>query len=226
MKQKLLFLLMALFSALTTLAEVGDKFTADGLKYKVTTESPNTVELVGYEGVHPSGAFVIPAEVNGYSLTSIGRYAFVNCTGLTSVTIPNSVTRICRYAFSGCIGLTSVTIPEGVTEIGSKAFYQCTRLTSVTIPKSVTGIEGVTELGSGIFIECTRLTSVTLESNFIVSSGSSMVYIFGDQVLEYVIGDAVTSIGTSAFMGCTGLTSITISEGVTSIGTSAFMGCI
>ena len=225
MKQILLFLLIVLFSAIIARAEVGDKFTADGLKYKVTTESPNTVELVGFEGVHPSGALVIPAEVNGYSLTCIGRYAFVNCTGLNSVTIPKSVTRISRFAFYGCTGLTIVTIPEGVTEIGSMAFYQCSSLTSVTIPKSVTSIEGMTELGSGIFIECTRLTSVTLESNFIVSSGSSMVHIFGNQVLEYVIGDAVTSIGTYAFQGCTGLTSITIPEGVTSIGGAAFQGC-
>ena len=59
------------------------------------------------------------------SVTSIGDYAFRNCSGLTSVTIPNSVTSIGDDAFSGCSGLTSVTIPNSVTSIGDFAFYDC-----------------------------------------------------------------------------------------------------
>ena len=65
-----------------------------------------------------------------------------NCSGLTSVTIPNSVTSIGDDAFSGCSGLTSVTIPNSVTSIGNYAFYGCSGLTSVTIPNSVTSIGG------------------------------------------------------------------------------------
>ena len=49
------------------------------------------------------------------SVTSIGDYAFYNCTGLTSITIPNSVTSIGSSAFSRCKGLTSITIPNSVT---------------------------------------------------------------------------------------------------------------
>ena len=66
--------------------------------------------------------------------------AFANCSGLISVTIPNSVTSIGDWAFEGCSGLTSVTIPNSVTSIGNGAFYYCTSLTSVTIPNSVTSI--------------------------------------------------------------------------------------
>ena len=66
------------------------------------------------------------------SVTSIGDYAFENCTDLTSVTIPNSVTGIGLYAFWGCSSLTSVEIPNSVTSIGSYAFYNCSCLTSVT----------------------------------------------------------------------------------------------
>ena len=55
-------------------------------------------------------------------VTSIGDYAFYECSGLTSVIIPNSVTSIGSYAFDGCSGLTSVTIPNSVTSIGSYAF--------------------------------------------------------------------------------------------------------
>ena len=73
-------------------------------------------------------------------MTSIGDYAFYYCTGLTSVTIGNSVTRIGEYAFQSCTRLTSVTIPNSVTSIGYQAFSRCSGLTSITIPNSVTSI--------------------------------------------------------------------------------------
>ena len=65
------------------------------------------------------------------SVTSIGDYAFEDCSGLTSVTIPDSVTSIGSSAFSGCSGLTSVTIPDSVTSIGKYAFYDCSGLASI-----------------------------------------------------------------------------------------------
>ena len=65
------------------------------------------------------------------SVTSIGGYAFYNCSELTSVTIPNSVTSIGKYAFYFCSGLTSVTIGNSVTSIGGWAFYNCSRLTKL-----------------------------------------------------------------------------------------------
>ena len=57
------------------------------------------------------------------SVTSIEKYAFARCNGLTSITIPNGVTSIGYCAFEGCSGLTSITIPGTVTSIGSNAFY-------------------------------------------------------------------------------------------------------
>ena len=69
-----------------------------------------------------SGAIVIPESVTyegtNYSVTSIGGYAFRNCNGLTSITIPNSVTSIGNNAFEMCSSLTSITIPNSITSIG------------------------------------------------------------------------------------------------------------
>ena len=66
------------------------------------------------------------------SVTSIGGYAFYDCTGLTSIVIPEGVTIIGDWAFSDCYGLTSVEIPSSVSSIGNDAFYWCDGLTSIT----------------------------------------------------------------------------------------------
>ena len=98
--------------------------------------------------------------VIGDSVTSIGNYAFNNCTGLTSITIPDSVTSIGDYAFSGCTGLTSVTIPDSVTSIGGSAFENCTGLTSVTIGNSVTSI------GYYAFTNCNNIYLLVYKNSF------------------------------------------------------------
>ena len=89
-------------------------------------------------------------------LTSIDNSAFFSCSGLTSVTISNSVTSINENAFRDCRSLTSVTIPNSVTSIGDYVFYNCRSLTSVTIGNSVTSI------GSSAFYNCSSLTSVMI----------------------------------------------------------------
>ncbi len=89
-------------------------------------------------------------------VTSIGNYAFNECTNITSVTIPNSVTSIGDNAFGGCSGLTSITLPHSVTSIGHEAFQFCSSLTSFDIP------EGVVALGLQIFVGCTSLRTISI----------------------------------------------------------------
>ena len=151
------------------------------------------------------------------TLTSIGAYAFNNCSSLTSITIPDSVTSIGDYAFDGCNSLTSITIPDGVTSIGKMAFDGCSSLISISIPDSVTTIEYST------FKNCSSLTSVTI-GNSVTLIGD---YAFNNcsSLTSITIPDSVTSIGDSAFWGCSSLTSITIPNGVTEIGNHAFAFC-
>ena len=153
----------------------------------------------------------------GDSVTSIGYRAFYNCSGLTSITIGNGVTSIGSSAFEGCSRLTSIVIPDSVTSIGNSAFEGCSRLTSITIPDSVTSI------GSSAFRNCSGLTSITIPDS-VTSIGSSA---FRDcsGLTSVTIGNGVTSIGNSAFEGCSRLTSIVIPDSVTSIGYRAFYGC-
>ena len=93
------------------------------------------------------------------SVTSIGRYVFSGCSGLTSVEIPNSVTSIGDGAFYKCSGLTSITIPNSVTSIGSYAFYGCSGLTSITISN------GVTIIYEYAFRYCSGLTSIEIPNS-------------------------------------------------------------
>ena len=152
-----------------------------------------------------------------FGVTSIGEYAFSNCTSLTSITIPSSVTSIGGGVFEYCTGLTSVAIPDSVTSIGGGVFEYCTRLASITIPDSVTSI------GGDAFFGCISLTSVTIPDS-VTSIGGDAFY--GCISLTSVtIPNSVTNIGNAAFRGCTGLTSVTIPDSVTSIGKYAFRDC-
>lgn len=87
-------------------------------------------------------------------MTYIPMGLFEDCSGLTSVTIPNSVTSIGNYAFSDCTSLTTVTIPNSVTVIGDMAFYECRRLKKVIIGN---GIENIYKKA---FAHCHNLTDI------------------------------------------------------------------
>ena len=125
--KKLFTLLLTLFATTTLWAE---DFSVGGIYYNYL--DGNNVEVT-YRGDYYysynneyAGEVIISSTVtyNGttYSVTSIGDYAFADCSSLTSLTIPNSITSIGYSAFSSCSSLTSITIPNSVTSIGDYAF--------------------------------------------------------------------------------------------------------
>ena len=148
----------------------------------------------------------------------IGEYAFHDCSGLTSLTLPAGITSISDYAFEGCSGLTSLTLPAGITSIGSRAFYWCSGLTSLTLP------DGITSIGSGAFSDCSGLTSLILPAGITSISDCAFAYCSG--LTSLTLPDGITSISDCAFEDCSGLTSLTLPAGITSIGISAFYECI
>ena len=146
------------------------------------------------------------------SVTSIGSRAFYNCSGLTSITIPNSVTSIGDFAFSGCSGLTAITISNFVTSIGSEAFAGCLGLTSITIPNSVTSI------GAGAFSGCSGLTSITIP-NSVTSIGDYLLY-GCDGIKNTIIVNDIFVYLPKTYSG-----NYSILDNVTTIIGGAFAGC-
>lgn len=162
----------------------------------------------------------LQAVIISENATSIGDYAFNNCSNLPAVTLPESITLIGGYAFSGCSSISSITIPSNVDSIGSYAFNKCTGLTSVTwLAKNCT----FKSYSYHPFSTATNITSFIIGDD-ITKIPDGLCY--GMKKLSSItIPNSVTSIGQSAFEGCSGLTSINIPDSVTYIKDYAFENC-
>jgi BspA type Leucine rich repeat region (6 copies) len=140
-------------------------------------------------------------------VTSIGDGAFNDCTGLTSVMIPNSVTKFGVTPFGSCTSLTNITVDALNSSYSSLngVVFNKRQTTLIEYPAGKAGAymipNSVTQIGDWAFLGCQNLTSVT-------------------------IPDSVTSIGVQAFAYCYSLTSVTIPSSVTIIGDNAFIDCI
>ena len=200
MKQNILLLITFLSLNFT----ISQTFTANGLVYNIT--SATTVELGDNSAF--TGDAIIPATVSysstTYNVTAIGYEAFNNCTGLTSVIIPDSVTSLVASAFYSCPGLTSVTIPDSVTTIGNQALYNCPGLTSVSIGNSVTSIGLYAFAYSGI-------TSITIPGTVNSIKSSAFANCSGlTNVRADVVDPASITLGTIVYGGSTPVTTATL----------------
>lgn len=153
---------------------------------------------------------------NDNSVTSIGSYAFAY-TGLTTITMPNSVTSIAGDAFTSCGSLASITLSNSLTSIGENAFG-LSGLTSITIPNSVLTID------PRVFVGCSSLATATFTATSSVTSIGSEAF-KNTALTSITIPNSVTSIGNYAFQNCSSLATATIGTDVTSIGSYAFDNC-
>ena len=214
---KELYLKHALFTALFLLVSItsyaDSNVTIDGIIY---TLDKGTATVAQNSGI--KGAIVIPEKVSysgmNYSVTSIGDYAFENCTELTSISIPNSLTSIGQCAFHNCIKIKSLTIPHSVTSVGVNAFFN-SGLIDVTIHSND---------AIACFNGALNLETVTLGDE--ISTINDYSFDDCDQLKSIIIPKSVTSIGNYAFRACSRLAQITtyISDPSKTTNSSAFEG--
>jgi hypothetical protein len=158
--------------------------------FRFTINADDTTYLV-YAGTARSGAVVIPGSYNGKPVTMIGTHAFIDCTGLTSITIPASVVALGISPFSGCTNLASITVDENNPSFASEGgiLYNKAKTSFEAVPLGISGAvtlpDSLMSIARAAFYECTRLTSVSIPAS-------------------------VTSIGELAFRNCSALTDITV----------------
>lgn len=162
------------------------------------------------------------------NLSTLGNSAFYNCTGLSSIVLPDANLKVIPYScFANCTSLTSMHLPTGTTDIEAYAFYKDNKLVTFNVPTTLktigekafngnTALKGpnsdgvlplataanLTSIGESAFESCTSITSVTFPT-----ATSSL------------------SIGQNAFKGCTSLKDVTFPAAISSLGISAFEGC-
>ena len=157
------------------------------------------------------GDIVIPPsftwEGDTYTVVAIGDHAFDeslsnDTTGVTCVTIPNTITSIGEGAFKSCVGLTSIDIPNSVTSIGDYAFDACEGLTCFEIPNSITTISNY------MLSSCSGLTSIVIPNNITTIGERAFSHCKG--LTSMLIPESVTSIGRDVFIDCHNLSSLVV----------------
>ncbi len=210
---------------------------SSGLAYEVNEDGVSCT-IVGI-GTCTDTEINIPKEIDKYSVTSIGEYAFASSESLTSIAISDSVTSIGKSAFNGCISLTSITIPNGVTSIGNYAFGACYKLievynlSSLPITKGSSDYGGVAYYAQAVYTSKETASKLWTDANgYIFYENGNICYLIGymgnetNLILPESCNGKKYAINQYSFNSCTELTSVTISDSVTSIGESAFEGCI
>ena len=211
-----LITVLTLFCAmLLTIPSSADE--KDGIVYAVINGE------VRISGSSPtlSGEVVIPEQIDGYPVTSIGPSAFRGRGELTGVTLPSTLKKIEQNAFADCSKLRYAVIPDGVTEMGSEVFLNCVLLETAPFPS------GVKELPMRLFAGCESLERVEIPSH--VTKIGMSVFFNCTALREVSVPLSVTEIGYGAFDGCTALERVTlpfVGERAAVTSYSSNLGCL
>lgn len=147
-------------------------------------------------------------------LTQISDDAFMGCSNLTTVTLPEQVTAIGNNAFQGCVSLPSIVLPTNINSIGNSAFEGCTSLFTIT------NLDKVSSIGECAFEGCSAITGISLNAAAVECNAFKNCI----NLNNISFGSKVTSLKQGAFMNCTSLEAVTIPGTIISIA-GAFEGC-
>lgn len=184
--------------------------------YTYEMNSDSTITIINYGGSEKN--LVIPAQIDGYSVTRIGYGAFAECKSIETLTIPDGVVSIGDYSFSQSTQIREINIPDSVASFGRYSFAGCNSLEKVRIPSRIRS------LSYGVFFDCISLKEVILPEGLQTIGGTA----FGNcRALDKVIfPSSLLSIEGNAFTECVSLESVVLPEGFTTLGSGVFSGCL
>ncbi|MBQ7337767.1 MAG: leucine-rich repeat protein [Clostridia bacterium] len=146
----------------------------------------------------------------------ISNYAFYECDGLYSITLPESCTQIGVRAFHGCTSLRQIALPDSITHIGDMAFSDCRYLTSITMG------DNVVEIGMQAFMDCINLTEITLSDEVTMLSPS--LFSGCKRLASVTVSDKLTTVDDGVFHDCISLTTVRTHSGNTLDATKVAIG--
>ncbi|MBR4368229.1 MAG: leucine-rich repeat domain-containing protein [Prevotella sp.] len=235
MKQYKLIFVFTLFLSLSGLhayAQFGrvSKLQVDGLYYDLNITRGQAEVVAKPNGMKYAGDISIPVEFtyegNKYYVTSIGNFAFTNCSDLSSVTIPCSVMNIGVATFAGCPDLTSIVVDRDNIKYDSRD--NCNAIIETASNSLIAGCKNtiipnsVTSIGISAFSGCSSLTSIDIPNS--VTDIEDYAFRRCPGLTSVTIPNSVKRIGQEAFLSCSKLSSIVIPDNITSIATEAFDG--
>lgn len=170
---------------------------------------PASIEFIGDSAF--SGSGVVGGDFPE-SLNYIGEKAFLNCTGLTTISLPTSVENYGANIFYGCSNVTYVELPQNMEKIPNGLLWNCTGLKRIYIPSSVREIGNAAFYGSG-------LEKLNLPDGL---QKIDQWAFCSTKLKEIVIPDSVETIEFRAFIYCEGVENCVVGSGVKEIGQDAF----
>ena len=228
------------FSGLLTPVASAAKEEANGFAY--TDYRNGTCYIDGFSSPEEAAEIselIIPETLNGVTVTGIQNGAFMDCTQLTRVVLPNTVKDVSHYAFRGCTNLEEIVLSDNLVSIGYDAFKSCEKLCSIEIPDSVTKIsweafdktgyyndEANWENGILYLDNCLVSAKTDVSGEITIKDGTTAiaerVFRNNGKITKVTIPGSLTYINKQAFERCSGIKEIVISEGVEEIGAEAF----
>ena len=128
------------------------------------------------------------------TLKDIGKYAFVNCLKLKTISFSNGLETIGEGTFENCESLMMVRLPETLKTLERKAFYCCSSLKTIDIPASVTSI------GDLVFSNCKSLVTANIKASV---ETLPLWTFYGCELLTAVyLSENISSVGEGAFNNC------------------------
>ena len=193
--------------------EYGDP---EDILFETRTLNDGTLEITGCNAAY--GDLVIPDEIGGALVSAIGDEAFMGCSMLESIELPEGMKRIGEAAFAGCEKLKLIVLPDSLDSVGDVAFAGCAGLETVVFQG------GKPDVGAQAFVGCEKLENVLFLNDGAGSLGRG-VFEGCTGLVEVVLPQGLESLPDDAFYGCSALTSVVLPEEIKYIGSNAFYGC-